>query len=267
MQLDKITKVGRYFLAIPMIVFGIQHFIYAEFVMGLVPTWIPGGLFWTYFSGAALVAAGVGIFFNVLSRMAATLLGAMIFVWVIVLHIPRVFANPGDSNEFINIFDAVMMGGGAFIFAQSRSGKSYLEKITSMGAKVSPFLIAISLMVFGIEHLIHGKMVFIVGAASYPVPGASFLTYFSGFIFILAAIGILFGKRSSSIAAFVGIFIFLITLLFYLPQIITSVFWAHALSTMLKGIAMSGSALIYSRVRSAQQREIFESQIIAHHNR
>jgi uncharacterized membrane protein len=263
MQLDKITKVACYFLAIPMIVFGIQHFIYAEFVVGLVPTWIPGGLFWTYFSGAALFAAGIGIFFNVLSRLAATLLGAMIFVWVVVLHIPRVFENPGDSNEFINVFDALMMGGGAFIFAQICSGKSPLEKLTSMGAKVSPFLIAISLMVFGIEHLIHGRMVFIVGAASYPVPGAPFLSYFSGIIFILAAIGIFFSKRSSSIAAFLGIFILLITLLFYLPQVVTSIFWDHALSTMLKGIAMSGSAFAYSRARSVQQRETFESQVMA----
>jgi uncharacterized membrane protein len=266
MQFDKITKVARYFLAIPMIVFGIQHFIYAEFVMGLVPSWIPGGLFWAYFSGTALFAAGMGIFFNVLSRLAATLLGSMIFVWVIVLHVPRVIANPSDSNEFINVFNALMMGGGAFIFAQTCSGKSPLEKVTSMGAKVSPFLIVISLIVFGIEHLIYGQMVFIVGAASYPVPGATFLSYLSGIIFILAAIGILFSKRSSSIAAFLGIFISLITLLFYLPQVITSVFWDHALSTMLKGIAMSGGAFAYSRAKSAQQREIFEPQVIANNS-
>ncbi len=266
MQLDKITKVGRYFLAIPMIVFGVQHFRYTEFVVSLVPSWIPGGLFWAYFSGVALFAAGVGIFFNVLSRLAATLLGAMIFVWVIVLHVPRALANPGDSNEFINIFDALMMGGGGFIFAQSRPGKSYLETLTKIGAKVSPFLIALSLMVFGIEHLIHGKMVFIVGAPSYPVPGAQFLIYFSGFIFILGAIGILVNKRSSTIAAFLGIFILLITLLFYVPQIVTSAFWEHAASTTLKGIAMSGSVFIYSRARYAQQREIFESQIIANNS-
>jgi len=180
----------------------------------------------------------------------------MIFVWVLILHVPRVIANPGDSNEFINIFDALMMVGGAFIFAESCSGNSYLKGFTHVAAKVSAFLLAISLMVFGIEHLINGKMVFIVGAAPYPVPGAPILIYVSGFIFILSSAGILFSKRSGTIAAVLGAFIFLITLLFYVPMIITSIFWAHALSTMLKGIAMSGSAFIYSRARSVHQREI-----------
>ena len=40
MALDKITKLGRYFLALPILVFGIQHFLYAEFIVHLVPTWI-----------------------------------------------------------------------------------------------------------------------------------------------------------------------------------------------------------------------------------
>ncbi|HET6540068.1 MAG TPA: DoxX family protein, partial [Chryseolinea sp.] len=60
MSLDKITKLGRYFLAIPMVVFGIQHFLYAEFIVHLVPTWVPGRLFWTYFAGVALFASGFG---------------------------------------------------------------------------------------------------------------------------------------------------------------------------------------------------------------
>ena len=59
MALDKITKLGRYFLALPMVVFGIQHFLYAEFIVYLVPTWVPGGLFWTYFAGVALFGAAL----------------------------------------------------------------------------------------------------------------------------------------------------------------------------------------------------------------
>ena len=266
MQLDKITKLGRYLLAIPMIVFGIQHFWYADFVVGLIPTWIPGGLFWTYFSGVALIAAGVGILFNICSKLAATLLGLMIFTWVILLHIPRALVNQGDSTEFINIFDALIMAAGSVLLAQSYTGVGYLEKITKLSAKVSSFLIVCSVLVFGIEHLVHGKLVFIVGAAPYPVPGESFWVYLSAFVFILAAIGMSFSIRSSSIAAFLGIFIFLVTLLFYVPQILHSLYWAHALSTLLKGVAMSGSAFIYSRFRSAQQREIFESGIFANNS-
>ncbi len=38
---------GRVFFSITMMVFGIDHFIYTEFVAGLVPAWMPGHFFWT----------------------------------------------------------------------------------------------------------------------------------------------------------------------------------------------------------------------------
>mgnify|MGYP003575844277 FL=1 len=163
MLVDKITKLGRYFLAIPMVVFGIQHFLYADFIVHLVPAWIPGGLFWTYLAGAALFAAGLGIVINVLSRLAATLLGSMISIWVVLLHIPRVFQFPGDS-EFINVFNALFILSGAYLLSASLPGKAYLKQICMWGAKLSPYLIAVSLTVFGIELFIHGKLIFIVGA-------------------------------------------------------------------------------------------------------
>ena len=197
MQVDKITKLGRYFLAIPMIVFGIQHFLYAQFVVQLVPAWIPAPMFWTYFAGVALFAAGVGIAINVLAKLAAALLALMISIWVIVLHIPRVFQLPGDS-EFINVFDALLMLSGAYILSALLPGKIFVEKISAAGAKIAPFLIAISIAVFGIEHIIHQRLVFIVGASYYEVPAATLWINLTATVFIGSAIGIALRKKSRS---------------------------------------------------------------------
>ena len=40
-------KVGRYLFAISLAVFGVQHFMYAKFIAGLVTAWIP----WAFFLG------------------------------------------------------------------------------------------------------------------------------------------------------------------------------------------------------------------------
>jgi uncharacterized membrane protein len=106
-------------LAITVIVFGIDHFIYVQFVAPLVPSWIPGHIFWTYFCGAALIAAGVGMVFRILPRLAAGLLGTIIFIWLIVLHIPRAIADPhsGHGNEWTSVFEALAFSGIAFILA------------------------------------------------------------------------------------------------------------------------------------------------------
>ena len=109
-----------YPLAIMVIVFGADHFLYMPFVSSLVPAWIPGHIFWTYFAGAALIAAGAGMIFRVKARLAATLLGTMIFAWVLVLHIPRAVADPYGliGNEWTSVFEALAFSGIAFILGR-----------------------------------------------------------------------------------------------------------------------------------------------------
>jgi uncharacterized membrane protein len=58
---DRIPPFGRLFLAVPMAVFGAQHFTAAIYVARLLPSWIPGHLFWTYFVGIALLSAALSM--------------------------------------------------------------------------------------------------------------------------------------------------------------------------------------------------------------
>jgi uncharacterized membrane protein len=118
--LEKLILLGMYPLAIMVIVFGADHFLYVPFVSSLVPAWIPWHIFWTYFAGTALIAAGLGMIFRVKARLAATLLGAMIFSWVIVLHIPRAIADPYGAigNEWTSVFEALAFSGIAFILGR-----------------------------------------------------------------------------------------------------------------------------------------------------
>jgi uncharacterized membrane protein len=115
--LAKFIPVGRFFLAAFLILCGIEHFIYVEFVKTLVPSWIPGSVFWTYFTGVALIAGGVGIITPVTSRLAGALSGLMIFLWVFLVHIPRALADLSDSNETTAVFEALAFSGVAFIIA------------------------------------------------------------------------------------------------------------------------------------------------------
>jgi uncharacterized membrane protein YphA (DoxX/SURF4 family) len=114
--LDRMIPLGRFMLAPQMIIAGTEHFIYARFVYDLVPAWIPGHPFWTYFTGAALIAGGLGLLLRQTARLAAGLLGAIIFVWVLVLHLPRAFTYD-NANEWTSVFQALAMSGIAFILA------------------------------------------------------------------------------------------------------------------------------------------------------
>jgi uncharacterized membrane protein YphA (DoxX/SURF4 family) len=108
---------GRVLFAVSLVVFGIQHLMYGPFVAGLVPAWMPGHLFWAYFVGIAFLASALAIMTGRLASLAATLLGVMFFLWVLILHAPRVAAALHNENEWTSLFVALAMSGGAFVIA------------------------------------------------------------------------------------------------------------------------------------------------------
>src|SRR5713226_7929732 len=116
---DMRQTLGRVFVAVSLVVFGVQHFIYGGFVATLVPAFMPGRLFWAYFVGVAFFAAAAGILYKLMARPAATMLGVMFFLFVLLLHIPRIVANPSDGNEWTSGFVALAMCGGAWVLASA----------------------------------------------------------------------------------------------------------------------------------------------------
>ena len=118
-----LEEVGRWLLAITLVIFGVQHFMYAAFVATLIPAWIPGHLFFTYLTGAGMVAGGISIATKVYARLAGILLGSMFLFWVVFLHAPRVMAQVHNGDEWTSAFIALAMGAGAFVVAAtSRRG-------------------------------------------------------------------------------------------------------------------------------------------------
>lgn len=123
--LKKIIPYNRIFFALTMVLFGLDHFLYPEFVVSLVPNWMPGHTFWCYFAGAALMLSGIAIILKVQLKTAALLLGLMIFLWLIMLHIPRALVAPGTDkgNELTSVFEALGFSGIAVLIAYGYRAK------------------------------------------------------------------------------------------------------------------------------------------------
>lgn len=117
--LSKLVPIGAILFAIPIVSFGILHFMYGNDVAGMVPAWIPFHLFWIYFCGAALIGSGISIILKVKTRLIAALLGAMIFIWFLILHIPLVIKAPAADlpDQVVSAFLALAYSGIAFAIA------------------------------------------------------------------------------------------------------------------------------------------------------
>ena len=112
---------GRFLFAISMIVFGVQHFMYAGFIATLIPAWIPLHLFWVYLTGTGMIVAGLSVATGIIAPLASMGLGLMFLLWFLLLHAPRVAASPRNGDEWTSAFVALAVSGGSFLLAATFS--------------------------------------------------------------------------------------------------------------------------------------------------
>lgn len=74
--------------------FGLSHFAYAQFTADMIPGWLPQRVWLAYFTGAAHIAAGLGIALDIVPRAAAILEAIMMSSFVILVHVPSLLAAP-----------------------------------------------------------------------------------------------------------------------------------------------------------------------------
>ena len=122
-------RLGRYFFALAIVAFGIQHFVNQRLTIRVGPPWFPGRPLWAYFTGSALIVTGAAIFLGQKSRLAATLLGTILFLFFLFVHIPRILVNLHDPGPWTSGFEILAMCGGALALATAlpRDSKSVLS--------------------------------------------------------------------------------------------------------------------------------------------
>jgi len=89
----RLAQIG---FSLPMIFFGVSHFMNAKGMAGMVP--LPGGIFWVYITGACLITGALAIISGRLVSLAAFLLGVMIFIFAFTLHLPGVIKAAGQQE-------------------------------------------------------------------------------------------------------------------------------------------------------------------------
>ena len=248
--MDKITTLGRIFIAIALVVFGVQHFMYGVFVAGLVPAWMPGRLFWAYFVGAAFFAAAAGILYQRLARPAATLLGVMFFLFVVLLHIPRIAAHPSDGNEWTSGFVALAMCGGAWVLA--RNSPLAGRETSAPFLKLGRYFFAVAFVAFGIQHFVYAR--FAAGLGPPWFLGRPLWAYLTGAVFIAAGITIILGKMARLAATLLGTLISLFFLLLYVPRITAQLHNPGPWTSGFEVLALCGSAMVLANTLPRQNR-------------
>jgi uncharacterized membrane protein YphA (DoxX/SURF4 family) len=238
---DKIMPFGRLFFAIPLAVFGSEHFTLTAVIAGLVPRWIPAHTFWVYLVGVAFLCAALSIVVLVQARLAAALVGMTMLTFVIVMDAPGVVSQPGNRFFWALALRQLAFSGGAFAFAMSRARR------VAMLAAVPRFFIGIPSIFYGVEHLLHPEFVPGIPLQKLSpewIPGRIGLSYFVGVILIGAGICLVLNIKARLAATVLGLAILLTVLWIYLPMLLATPTDVVALNYFFDTLLFCGTILL-----------------------
>jgi uncharacterized membrane protein YphA (DoxX/SURF4 family) len=248
---DKIMPFGRLFFAIPMAVFGSEHFTATAEIATLVPRWIPAHTFWVYLVGLGFLCAGLSIAVLVQARLAAALAGMTLLIFVFVMDIPAVVANPSNRFFWALALRELAFSGGAFAFAMSpwstRPRQPSPAQPTALWAAFPRFFVGIPSLFYGVEHLQHPAYVPGVPLQKLTpewIPGRIFLSYFVGVMLILAGVCLLLNKKTRIAATSLGLTILLTVLWIYLPMLAAAPRDVVALNFFFDTLLFCGAILL-----------------------
>jgi uncharacterized membrane protein len=121
---DSTMRFAKVFFAIWLIPIGLSHIFYVKATVDLVPAWLPYREGWAYLTGAGHIAAGLGVLFSVLPRVAAFAEAAMIGVFTLLVWGPKILATPKSRLAWTAFFISWVIAAAALVVAQNVGAKS-----------------------------------------------------------------------------------------------------------------------------------------------
>lgn len=120
MNTQSIYKVGIVLYALVIGFFGVNHFLNGTGFQKTVPSFIPGGIFWVYLTGAALIAASISFLTGRQIRVAGMFLAIYLLVVVLTIHLPALMHADGSplvSIALTNLVKDTGLAGAALMIA------------------------------------------------------------------------------------------------------------------------------------------------------
>ncbi|HET9180641.1 MAG TPA: hypothetical protein VFP59_00790 [Candidatus Angelobacter sp.] len=246
---EKIVALRNLCLAVPLAIFGVLNIFAPEVVKDLVPAYMPGRMFWVYFTGWALVAAGLSIATGIAVRWSGALFGGMMLLFVAMIYLPGALAHLHARITWTIVFRESSFGGAGCIVA-GMATEGWHRQGKSMLVTVGRVLITMALIVFGIEHFLHPT-----GLPGVPlqrelatwIPGRALIDYVTGAALLLAAGSSLLNRKTRTVATWAGGWLLLMILVIYGPVLVSALF-QPGLADKLEGINYFADTLLFAGV-------------------
>ena len=239
----KVLVLGPVFEAVALAAFAAEHFLAARDLMSIVPKWLPAPLFWTYFVGAALLAAAISYIAWRHVRWSATLLALLFVIIVVTIDLPNLPAHIHERLFWTLTVRELAFAAGAMVLAGSvwpreRPGGTALIRL-------GRGIVATVFVFYGIQHFLFPR--FVPGVPLEKLmpawmPAPTVLAYLVGITLLFAGVGLLIHRTVRIAAVSAGIMLLLLTAFFYVPILAMEIHSPLA----VEGINYVGDTLLFA---------------------
>jgi uncharacterized membrane protein len=248
----KVVVLGPVFEATALAIFAAEHFLAARDLMPIVPRWLPAPLFWTYFVGAALLAAAISFIAWRHVRWSASLLALLFVIIVATIDLPNLPKGAHDRLFWTLTVRELSFASGAMVLAGSVWPRGSSAGIAL--ALIGRGFLAATMVFYAIQHFLFPRFVPGVPLEKLTpawVPAPTLLAYLVGIILLVGGVGLIIypmiqaagARRMIQVAAAgAGVMLLLLTVFFYLPIFVMEI---HA-PLAVEGINYVGDTLLFA---------------------
>lgn len=220
--LDKVVALGNLCFALPLAVFGAEHFSAASGISQLVPKFMPWPLFWTYLVGVALIAASLSIATKIQVQWSGLLFGVMMFTFVAMMDFPAALATPRDRISLTLLLRELSFGSAGWVLASHAMGERGAGKYLIHIGRV---IIGVAAIFYGVEQFLHP-----LGMPGVPlekempawIPARVLIGYLTGVFLLAAGAAFLSNKKTRMAGTYGGSWIVLLVVIVYGPVLVAS---------------------------------------------
>jgi uncharacterized membrane protein len=129
---SRAQRLARSLFGLTCVFYGGSHFVYADYTASMVPAWLPGHLGLAYFTGIGHIAAGIGVIFEMLPRLAATLEAVMMSLFGLLVWVPSFFMLPRPAwatppqNQWTELIVNLALAAAAWVVARSLAARPWI---------------------------------------------------------------------------------------------------------------------------------------------
>jgi uncharacterized membrane protein len=240
----KIIVLGPVFEAVALAMFAAEHFTAAHDLMGIVPHWLPGPLFWTYFVGVALLAAAVSFIAWQMVRCSATALAVFFLLIVALVSLPSLPHHINDRFAWILTVRETGFAAGALVLA----GSVWPDRASPIGPAFSlagRHLLGAIMIFYAVEHFLFP--LFVPGVPLEKpmpawMPAPTLFAWLIGLTLLAGGVGLFIRRTICIAAAGAGAMLLLVTAFFYLPIFLMEM---HT-SLAVEGLNYVGDTLLFA---------------------